>query len=602
MRFSFAVFALLPAAVLAEPHPFNVHDLVMMDRVSDPQISPDGRRIAYQLRETDYEANKGVNSIWIGELRGKDAKAIKVMNSTFVNATSPRWSPDGKFVYALAKAKDETTQVWRVATVPNGAKTKTTWERVTSLPLEVANFKLSPDGKQILLSTDVFTDCADLACTKKRTDEKSKSKASGRLYDKLFIRHWDTWADGTRSQLFIADMPAGGSSIVEPRLLTKGIDGDVPSKPFGDDSEYAFSPDGKTVYFDARIAGKTEPWSTNFDIYSVPADGTAAPKNLTALNLAWDSAPLPSADGRTLYYLAMKRPTFEGDRFGILALDLASGKSHEIDPKWDRSAGAMQLSKDGKTLYTSADDNGDHALFAVDIGSGKATKLGAPGQVEGFSVRGNDIVLARSTLKAPADLFRLSAAGGKETPITRLNAAHLADARMGDFEFFTFKGADNATVQGYVVKPVGYEKGKRYPVAFLIHGGPQGSFTNEFHYRWNPQTYAGAGFAVVTENFHGSTGYGQAFTDAISGDWGGKPLEDLQKGWASALEKYSFLDADRACALGASYGGYMIYWMAGNWSLPWKCLVAHDGAFDSRMMAYSTEELWFDEWEHHGSG
>jgi dipeptidyl aminopeptidase/acylaminoacyl peptidase len=601
MRFAPAVFAVLPLVVLAEPHPFNVHDLVMMDRVSDPQIAPDGKRIAYQLRETDYDANKGVNSIWIGELRGKDAKAVKVMNSAFVNATSPRWSPDGKFVYALAKAKDETTQLWRVGTEAGGAKTKTTWERVTNLPLDVANFKLSPDGKQVLLSIDVFTDCAGPACTKKRQDEKSSSKASGKLYDKLFIRHWDTWADGTRGQLFIADVPAGGGTIAEPRLLTRGIDGDVPSKPFGDDNEYAFAPDGKTVYFDVRIAGKTEPWSTNFDIYSVPADGSAAPKNLTAANLAWDSAPLPSADGKTLYYLAMKRPTFEGDRFGIMALDLASGKSREIDPKWDRSAGAMQLSKDGKTLYTSADDNGDHALFAVDVGSGAAKKLGAPGQVEGFSVRGNDIVLARSTLKAPADLFRLSASGGKETPVTRLNAARLADARTGDYEFFTFKGADSATVQGYVVKPVGYEKGKRYPVAFLIHGGPQGAFTNEFHYRWNPQTYAGAGFAVVTVNFHGSTGYGQAFTDAISGDWGGKPLEDLQKGWASALEKYSFLDADRACALGASYGGYMIYWMAGNWSLPWKCLVAHDGVFDSRMMSYATEELWFDEWEHHGT-
>jgi len=310
---------------------------------------------------------------------------------------------------------------------------------------------------------------------------------------------------------------------------------------------------------------------------------------------------LPSADGKTLYYTAMKRPTFEADRFGIMALDLASGQTREIDPKWDRSAGALQLSKDGKTLFTATYDNGDHALFAVDIGSGKATRLGAPGHVEGFSVRGNDIVFTRSTLKTPADLFRISAAGGKETQVTHLNAERLADTRMGDYEFYTFKGADNATVQGFVVKPVGYEKGKKYPVAFIIHGGPQGAMTNDFHYRWNPQTYAGAGFAVVTVNFHGSTGYGQAFTDAISGDWGGKPLEDLQKGWAAALEKYNFLDAGRACALGASYGGFMINWIAGNWSLPWKCLVAHDGPFDSRMMSYSTEELWFDEWEHRGT-
>jgi dipeptidyl aminopeptidase/acylaminoacyl peptidase len=602
MRFAFAVFAFLPLAVFAEPHPFNVHDLVMMDRVSDPQISPDGKRVAYQLRETEYAANSGVNSVWVVDLAGRNAAPANVSKQgEFVAATSPRWSPDGKSIFVLGKLKDEKTQVWRLSFEKGTKSTTFQLRRVTNLPLDAGNFKVSPDGKQILLSLDVFSDCADLACTAKRIDEKSKSKASGALYDKLFIRHWDTWSDGTRSQLFIADVPEHDGIGSEPRLLSKGIDGDVPSKPFGDDGEYAFSPDGKTVYFDARIAGKTEPWSTNFDIYSVPADGSAVPKNLTASNLAWDTASLPSADGRTLYYLAMKRPTFEADRFGIMALDLASGKSHEVDPKWDRSAGGLQLSKDGKTLYTSADDNGDHALFAIDIGSGKAMRLGAPGQVEGFSVRGNDIVLARSTLKAPTDLFRLSTAGGKETPVTRLNATRLAEAKVGDYEFFTFKGADNATVQGYVVKPVGYEKGKRYPVAFLIHGGPQGSFTNEFHYRWNPQTYAGAGFAVVTVNFHGSTGYGQAFTDAISGDWGGKPLEDLQKGWAAALEKYTFLDGDRACALGASYGGYMIYWMAGNWSLPWKCLVDHDGVFDSRMMSYSTEELWFDEWEHHGT-
>jgi dipeptidyl aminopeptidase/acylaminoacyl peptidase len=603
MRFALAVFALMPVAAIAETHPFNVHDLVMMDRVSDPQISPDGKRVAYQLRETDYAENKGVTSVWVVDLAGKHAEPVNVSKQAgLVPATSPRWSPDGKSVFVLGKLKDETTQVWRLS-FDKDAKGGSTYvtRRVTSLPLDVDNFKVSPDGKQILMSLAVFSDCSGLACTKKRLDEKSGSKASGQLFDKLFIRHWDTWANGTRSQLFIADVPADGGVGTEPRLLTKDIDGDVPSKPFGDDGEYAFSPDGKTVYFDVRIAGKSEPWSTNFDIYSVPADGSAPPKNLTAANLAWDSAPLPSADGKTLYYLAMKRPSDEADRFGIMALDLASGKSHEIDPKWDRSAGALQLSKDGKTLYTSADDNGDHALFAVDIGSGKATRLGAPGQVEGFSVRGNDIVLARSTLKTPADLFRLSTSGGKETAITRLNAARVADAKVGDFEFYTFKGADNATVQGYVVKPVGYEKGKRYPVAFIIHGGPQGAMTNEFHYRWNPQTYAGAGFAVVTVNFHGSTGYGQAFTDAISGDWGGKPLEDLQKGWAAALEKYNFLDGDRACALGASYGGYMVYWIAGKWSLPWKCLVDHDGVFDSRMMSYSTEELWFDEWEHHGT-
>jgi dipeptidyl aminopeptidase/acylaminoacyl peptidase len=602
MKSVFVLFTLtIAGGVFAAPHPFNANDLVMMDRVSDPQISPDGKHVAYQLRETDYAANKGVNSIWLLDLSAKDAKPFHLVKPAVMPSTSPRWSPDGKYVYFLAQAKDdEVTRVWRILANADAANTP---EAETPWPADINNFKLSPDGLQMLLSIDVFPDCAEHLCTKKPPDEKL-SKASGTLYDKLFIRHWDQWADGRRSQLFVAafEKPRGGKGMVAlPRLLSRGIDGDVPSKPFGDESEYAFSPDGKTVYFDARIAGKTEPWSTNFDIYSVPADSSAAPKNLTAANLAWDSAPLPSADGKTLYYLAMKRPGFEADRFGIMALDLASGKTREIDPQWDRSAGGLQLSTNGKTLYTSTDDNGDHAIFAIDIASGKAAKLDGPGQVEGFSVVGDQIVFARSTLKTPADLFRIGASGGKESQLTHLNTARLADAQMGDYEFYTFKGADDATVQGYVVKPVGYEKGKKYPVAFIIHGGPQGAMTNEFHYRWNPQTYAGQGFAVVTVNFHGSTGYGQAFTDAISGDWGDKPLVDLQKGWAAALEKYTFLDGGNACALGASYGGYMVYWIAGNWPQPWKCLVDHDGVFDNRMMAYSTEELWFNEWENKGT-
>jgi len=583
----------------AAAHPFNVQDLVMMDRASDPQVSPDGKHIAYQLRETDYEANKGGNGIWLLDLGAQDAKPVRLTDKA-MSATTPRWSPDGKYVYFLAQGKDdEVTRVWRTAANEAGAKP----EAQTPWPADINNFKLAPDGRTMLLSIDVFPDCAEQLCTKK-TPAAGLAKASGQLHDKLFVRHWDTWADGRHSQLYIAtaETPRGGKAMVAlPHLLSKGIDGDVPSKPFGDDSEYAFSPDGKTVYFDVRIAGKTEPWSTNFDIYSVPADGSAAPKNLTASNPAWDAYPLPAADGKTLYYLAMKRAGFEADRFGIMAMDLASGKTREIDPQWDRSPGGLQLSTSGKVLYATADDNGQHPLFAIDIASGKATPLSGAGNVDAYSVGRNRIVFARNNLKSPTDLFAIGADGGNETQLTHLNAQRLADARMGDVEWYSFKGAKGDEVHGYVVKPVDFVQGKKYPVAFLVHGGPQGSWVNDFHYRWNPQVYAGAGFAVVAVDFHGSTGYGQAFTDAISGDWGGAPLEDLQKGWAAALQKYPFLDGDRACELGASYGGYMTYWIAGNWNQPWKCLVAHDGVFDNRAMAYSTEELWFDEWENRGT-
>jgi len=424
------------------------------------------------------------------------------------------------------------------------------------------------------------------------------------VFKGLFIRHWDSWADDRRAQLFIGELNGEGIIEQEPHRLTQEITGDVPSKPFGGDEEYAFSPDGATMYFGVRIPGQSEPWSTNFDVYAVPTDGSAAPRNLTAANPAWDAFPLPSHDGKKLYYEAMKRPGFEADRFAIMELDLASGATREIDPDWDRSPGRLMLSPDGKTLYTTADDLGEHPLFAVDIASGHVKRIAAGGNITDFTLAGGRLIFARDSLKSPTQLYALGG-DNRSLELTDFNDARLKNVAFSDFEPLDFKGWNGDMVHGYVVKPYGYQPGRKYPVAFLIHGGPQGSWVNDFHYRWNPQTYAGAGFAVVTIDFHGSTGYGQAFTDAISGHWGDRPLEDLKKGWAAALEKFPYLDGSRACALGASYGGYMINWIAGNWTTPdsgaWKCLVSHDGDFDNRMMAYATEELWFSEWENGGT-
>ncbi|MBS0556320.1 MAG: S9 family peptidase [Proteobacteria bacterium] len=590
MKTVFVLSALaIAASASAASHPFNAKDLAMMQRVSDPQLSADGAHAAFSVRRTDWEANKGVSSVWLLDLARKGAQSQRVTDEA-LGANSPQFSPDGKTLYFLATAKDS-TQLWSLP-VAGGAPAQ-----VTHLPLDVDNFRISPDGTTVLFSAQMYEDCKDLQCTRDKLDARARDKATGEVYTRLFVRHWDTWSDHRRGQLFI--MPLNGAS--KPVLLTQGIDGDVPSKPFGDNSEYVFSPDGKTVYFDVRIAGKTEAWSTNFDVYAVPADGSAAPKNLTAENPAWDGYPLPSHDGKTLYYLAMKVPGFEADRFGIMALDLASGKTREIDPQWDRSAGPMQLSRDGKTLFTTTDDNGNHALFAVDIASGRATPLLGDGTVYGFGVQGDHILAARADFSHPADLYTLTTRGKQLAQVTHFNAAQLADIRFSKATWYSFKGWNGDTVHGYVMPPVDAQPGHKYPVVFLIHGGPQGAWTNEFHYRWNPQTYAGAGFAVVTVNFHGSTGYGQAFTDAISQHWGDRPLEDLQKGWTAALEQFKFLDGNNACAAGASYGGYMTYWIAGVWNQPWKCLVDHDGVFDSRMMGYATEELWFDEHEHGGT-
>lgn len=570
----------------------DVRDLVNFDRVSEPTLSPDGKTVVYGLRQVDFAANKAKTGFWKQALNSKQAP-VRVTAEAF-NVNSLSFSVDGQSIYFLS-SKSGSMQLWKQALSGGDAL------QVSDYPLDIGSYKISPDGKSVAFSLEVFNDCNDLACTKKRLDDVEASKVTGVLHDQLFIRHWDTWADGRRNQLFVSAFADNGKLTGEPKKVSNGMDADIPSKPFGDASEYAFSPDGKTIVFNARIAGKTEAWSTNFDLYSVPVDGMGVAKNLTADNPAWDTGPVFSHDGKTLYYRAMKRAMFEADRFGVIAMDLATGSKREINAGWDRSADSLTLSADGRSLYTVTDDVGVHALFAIDTDTGAARKLVGNGTVSGFDIVGNTLVFTRSTLTSPAQLFSGKADGSKVKQVSNFNADKLKDIAMGAYEQFNFKGWNNETVYGYVVKPANFDKNKKYPVAFLIHGGPQGSFGNNFHYRWNAQTYAGMGFAVVMIDFHGSTGYGQAFTDSISGDWGGKPLEDLQKGWAAAQQQYPFLNGERACALGGSYGGYMANWIAGKWSDGFKCLVSHAGIMDNRMMGYSTEELWFDEWEMQGT-
>jgi acylaminoacyl-peptidase len=357
------------------------------------------------------------------------------------------------------------------------------------------------------------------------------------------------------------------------------------------------------VYFSARVAGKTEPWSTNFDLYSVSVDGGQV-KNLTAGNPAWDAQPVISPDGSKLAYKAMKRPGYEADRFQLKVMDLATGVVTDVAAAWDRSASGLAWSRDGKSLLVTADDLGKHRLFRIDTKTSAVTPLSTDGHLDAFAETHKGFVFQKSGLSGPAQLYA-SAPKAKlidqgATVLTQVNAS-LKEKALGAYEQFSFPGWNNETVYGYVLKPANYTEGKKYPVAFLIHGGPQGSFGDAWSYRWNPQTYAGQGFAVVMIDFHGSTGYGQAFTDAINEHWGDRPLEDLQKGLAFALGRYPFLDGGNVAALGASYGGFMINWIAGVWNQPFKALVSHCGIFDTRAMGYSTEELWFTDRENGGS-
>ena len=612
MTLRHAVLPLLIAAALpafsatadAAPRGLQVQDLATLDRVSSPTLSPDGRKLLFAKRVVDFDANKASTGLWIEDLVARDAAKPVRFTPAGWNVNSPAFAPDGRTVYFLS-GKSGSSQLYSMPTAGGTPK------QLTAFAADVGGYQLSPDGKRVAFNAEVFADCAsDLACSKQRLDEQAAKKASGQVFDGLFVRHWDTWKDGRLNRLFVAALPTAGKPVTAGTLVAADVVADIPSKPFGDSSEYTWAPDGQSLVVSARPASRGEPWSTNFDLYRVSADGSGVANNLTAGNPAWDTGATFSADGKTLYYRAMQRPGFEADRFALIVLDLATGERREIAPKWDRSADGITLSSDGKTIYTTAQDMGEHPLFAVDIASGGVTRVIGDGSVSAFEIAGSGksgstLAFARNSMKSGDQLFVGGLGGAPVRAITQSAGEMLGDVAFGQYEQFNFKGWNGNTVHGYVVKPWNYEEGKQYPVAFLIHGGPQGSFGDGWSYRWNPQTYAGQGYAVVMIDFHGSTGYGQAFTDAISQHWGDRPLEDLQKGWAAAQKQYPFLDGGNACALGASYGGYMVNWIAGNWHTPasgqWKCLVNHDGVFDQRAMGYATEELWFTEWENGGT-
>jgi dipeptidyl aminopeptidase/acylaminoacyl peptidase len=579
-------FNLFASANPNNTQPFSVHDMLAMDRISDPRVSPDSKWIVFVLRKTDLEANKGRTDLW---LVGTDGSGLKQLTFDPANDTNPRWSPDGKTIWFIS-TRTGSAQVWRLP-VDGGEPTQ-----ITDYPLEVGSLNISPDGKYIAFSMEVFPECESLACTNQKLPESAKSKSSGKIFERLFIRHWDAWKDGRRSHVFV--MPLAGGDAVD---VMKGMDADCPSKPFGSPEEFAFTPDSKSIIFTARDAGREEAWSTDFDLYLAPIDGSKAPECLTEKNPAWDTTPVFSPDGKTLAYLAMERPGYESDRFRIVLRSWPDGSERVLTQQWDRSADNIAWSVNGRTIYTTAGNLGQNSLFAIDVATGKISTLVEKGHAGTPAAAGTRVVYGLDHLKSPVELYSVSPDGKDVRQITKINADKIAAARMGDYEQFPFKGWNDETVYCYVVKPVDFDANKKYPVAFLIHGGPQGSFGNDFHYRWNPQVYAGAGYAAVMVDFHGSTGYGQKFCDSIRGDWGGKPLEDLQKGLAAALEKYPWMDGERVGALGASYGGYMINWIAGQWPDRFKCLVNHDGNLDERLAYYDTEELWFPEWDHEGT-
>jgi dipeptidyl aminopeptidase/acylaminoacyl peptidase len=584
---SLTALAFAPAPAPARP--ITATDLATLRRLAAPAVSPDGHWAVFQLSETDLAANRRRTDLFLLDLGQAGAQPVRIASQPQFNEHDAHFSGDGHWLYYLSNASGS-DQLWRVA-LPGGSP-----EKITDFATDIGGYALAPNGSRIAIWADRNLACADINCA--NVPAPPAGRGSGRVYDQTFVRHWDAWVEpGVRSRIFSFAMadgrPQGAGTPVSP-----GLAGDSPSKPFGGGEEIAWAPDGRTLYFTLRDAGRHEPNSTNMDIYAVPADASGAPADLTAANQGMDTLPAVSPDGHWLAYVAMARATYEADRQVVQLRNLATGQTRALTQGWDRSVTSIAWAPDGRSLLVTAEDILDTPVFRVDIASGRVTRLtqaGTAGNV--VPLAGGGFVYTLNSLQAPDDLYRMGPRGAP-AQLTHVNADRMADLDPASVTRFHFTGAHRDTVWGQIVKPAGATG--RLPVAFLIHGGPQGSFANGWSYRWNPWVFSAPGYAAVTVDFHGSTGYGQAFTDAINHDWGGAPLEDLRLGLAAAGHQDAQLDTANACALGGSYGGFMVNWIAGNWPDGFKCLVSHDGVFDQRAMAYETEELWFNEWEFGG--
>lgn len=573
----------------AEARPMTETDLVMMKRLSGVTASPDGTMVAYQLRETDLAANKGKTDLYMLKLGTTGAQPVMFASKPDKNEHDPAFAPDGNGIFYISN-ESGSDQIWRfdIATA--------TSVQASNFKTDVSGFKISPDGKKFAVWGDISRDCMEFGCAKDGDTSKA-GPGTGREYDQLMIRHWDQWeTPGNYSRVFTVVLGADGKLGALGAAMDGHLVGDAPSKPFGGGEEISWSADSSAVLFALRSADANEANSTNLDIYRSALQGTT-PVNLTADNAGMDTTPAASPDGKWLAWTSMARATYEADRLVVKLMDLKSGKVVALTDKWDRSIASLAWASDSKSLLVTAQDVLETPLFRVDL-KGKVTRLTDRGSIaEAAPLKNGGIVYAINSISGPSDLVQMDAKG-KTTRLTNVNAKALAALDPVNYQKFDFAGANGDQVYGQIVKPEG-ATGK-LPVLLLVHGGPQGTFNNSWSYRWNPAVMAAQGYAVVSIDFHGSTGYGQKFTDSINKNWGGWPLQDLQKGMNAVGKIDTQLDTANACALGGSYGGYMMNWISGNWPDRFKCLVNHAGIFDLRAMAYETEELWFDHWDNGG--
>ena len=576
------VLALACTASAQTFRPFTITDLLKVRRVGDPQLSPDGRTIAYTVTDIDMVANRGIPQIYLVPVAGGEPKLLP----SGLRTSSPRWSPDGKRI-----AYTSGGQIWTIDVASGETK------KITNLSTGASDPVWSPDGKMIAFVSDVYPDCTTDDCNKKRDQQAEESKVKAKTIDRLLYRHWNAWKDNKRTHIFVVSLDNGDARDLTP--------GDYDSPPFslGGPTNYAFSPDSTKLAFVSN-RDKVEATSTNSDIFIVPVTG-GDPTRITASNLAADEGPVFSPDGRYLAYRSQSRPGFESDLWKLMLYDRQSGKSRSLTDRLDNYVESITFTPDSQRILITVGERGLQPVYSVSV-NGEIKKLIADGSNDSVEVSndGRTLVFTRSSSTMPTEIFRANMDGSNVAQVTHTNDAYLSAFNLRPQEPVSWTGAGGTKIQGWIVKPANFTPTKKWPLVVLIHGGPQGAWNDNWGYRWNPQVFASAGYVVFTPNPRGSTGFGQKFVDEISGDWGGKAYMDIMNGVASVISTNNFIDKDRIGAAGASYGGYMIDWIEGHNNdkrFRFKVLVSHDGVYNLASMYGATEELWFTDWEFKGT-
>jgi dipeptidyl aminopeptidase/acylaminoacyl peptidase len=575
----------LCSATFSQNRSYTVDDLLKVRRVADPQLSPDGKHVAFTIGDVNFADNRVVNQIYVTSVAGNGE--LKRLTDGKTSSSAPRWSPDGKKIAFITGG-----QLW---TMDDDGSDK---EQITKISTGAAAPVWSPDGKWIAFTSDVYPDCNDDDCNKKRDEQAESSKVKAHIVSRLLYKHWDEWRDVKRTHVFVVSSKGGTA-----RQITTG-DFDSPPYAAASGVDYAFSPDSTEIAF-LRNPDKVEAISTNSDIYVVALSG-GAPKNITVRNRGYDASPIYTRDGKHIIYRSQATAGFEADRWRLMAYNRATGASVELTQRFDQQVEDMVLSPDGNEIYFTAGEHGKHPIFKIPSSGGVPQKLLPNVFASGLRITpdGRKLVFLASSMIAAPDVYSVNTDGSGITALTSVNKELLAPENLKAAEDVEWTGAMGKKIHGFILKPAGFDPSKKYPLLVLIHGGPQSAWYDNWSYRWNPQVFANAGYVVFAPNPRGSVGYGQRFINEISGDWGGKVYVDIMNGVADVLRRNPYLDRNRVGAAGASYGGYMVNWILGHNNDPrfrFKVLVSHDGVYNLESMYGGTEELWFPEWEFKGT-